>query len=181
MATPAGLAKVQEIIKALDIEPRQVQTKYALAPVSDADLKASGIELESASQTEPGLKPSSVTSGAGNLATRFLEALTKRGTVTQGPVITTTDNIAASVNMSSTLPAQEVELLTFAVTPHISGDNSVTLTLHQVFTVNKIRHEINTLRTVKSGDTMVIVMSPAASQADRKSLLLFVTPTIKAK
>jgi len=180
VATPAGLAKVQEIVKALDIEPRQVQIKYALAPASDADFKASGIELESASQTEPGLRPSSVTSGTGNLAARFLEALTKQGAVTQGPVITTTDNVAASISMSSTFPAQEVEFLTFAATPRINGDNSITLALHPIFTINKVRHEINTFRTVKSGDTMVIVMSPAASQTDDKNLLLFVTPTVLA-
>ena len=46
VATPAGLAKVQQIIKTLDIEPRQVQIRYAYAPASDADLKASGIALE---------------------------------------------------------------------------------------------------------------------------------------
>jgi len=181
VATPAGLAKVREIVKILDIEPRQVQIQCAYAPASDADLKASGIDLQSASQTEAGLKPLSVTSGAGNRASRFLEALTKWGTVTQGLVITTTSDVQASISLSSTAPAQEVELLTFAATPRINSDNSVTLALHLIFAINNVRHEINTFRTVKSGDTMVIVMSPAASRADRRSRLLFVTPTIKVK
>ena len=181
VATPAGLAKVQDIVKALDIEPRQVQIKYAYALASDADFKASGIALVSASQTEPGLKPSSVTSGAGDLATRFLAALTQRGSTTQGPVITTTDNVAASISLSSISPAQGIQFLTFAATPHITGDNSITLALHPIFTVRKVRHEVNTVRTVKGGETMVIVVPPVASQSDRRNLLLFVTPTIKAR
>ena len=180
VATPAGLAKVREIVKILDIEPRQVQIKYAYAPASDADLKASGIDFQDAPQTEPGLKPLSVTSGAGDRASRFLEALTQRGTVTQGPVVTTTSDVQASISMSSTAPAQEVEFLTFAATPRINGDNSVTLTLHPIFTINNVRHEINIFRTVKSGETMVIVIPTAAPRTADKNLLLFVTPTVLA-
>ncbi len=41
-----------------------------------------------------------------------------------------------------------------------------------------VKREIKTLRTVKSGDTMVIIMLPAAHAAGGKRLLLFATPTI---
>ncbi len=179
VATPAGLAKVQEIIKALDIEPRQVQIKSAYASASDADLKASGIELGSAYET--GLKPSSIAYGAKNHVTQLLEALTQRGAVTPGPVITTTDNAAASISVSSILHAQGVQFLTFAATPHINGDDSVTLTLHTIFAVNEVRNETDSFYTLKNSDTVLIIMPPKASQVDRKDLLLFVTPTIKVK
>lgn len=179
-ATPAGLAKVQEIVKSLDVEPRQVQIKFALAHPSDADLKAAGIKFELAPLDQPGLKPGFVRCATGDATARFFQTLTKHGSVTLGPEVTTTDNVEASINISTTASEQKVESLIFAATPRVNGD-SVTLALHPVFSVGGVTHEINTFRTVKSGDTLVIVMPPVASQADGKNLLLFVTPTVKIK
>lgn len=65
---------------------------------------------------------------------------------------------------------------TYAATPRVNSDDSVTLDLHPVFQDGKAKREVKTLRTVKSGDTLVIVLPPVA--ASDKSLLLFVTPTI---
>ena len=50
--------------------------------------------------------------------------------------------------------------------------------VHPVFQEGKAKREIKTLRTVRSGDTMVIIMRPSARIVGGKSLLLFVTPTI---
>lgn len=109
----------------------------------------------------------------------FLQTLTKQGAVTQTPVITTTtNNVAASITVSTPLPSQVVLSETFAVTPCINSDDSVTLALHPVLLDGMVKREINTLRTVKSGDTMVFVMRSNARTAGGKSLLLFVTPTI---
>ena len=99
---------------------------------------------------------------AGSGAALFLQTLTKQGAVTQAPVITTTNNGAASVTVSTPLPSQVVLSETFAVTPRINSDDSVTLALHPVLLDGTVKREINTLRTVKSGDTMVFVMAPNA-------------------
>ena len=179
MATPAGIAKVRELLKTLDIEPRQVQIALFLVSASDADLKASGVEFKLAPLNEPGLKPAFVIYATGIPTARLLQTLTKQGHATQGTVLTTSNDVAASYTLSETPPTQEAEALVFAATPHINGDNSVAIALSPVFSISGVRHEVNTLRTVKNGDTMVIVMPPIASQPDGKDLLLFVTPTIK--
>lgn len=104
----------------------------------------------------------------------FLILARKAKSLRAGP-----SDAAASYTLSETPPTQEAEALVFAATPHINGDNSVAIALSPVFSISGVRHEVNTLRTVKNGDTMVIVMPPIASQPDGKDLLLFVTPTIK--
>jgi len=180
-ATPAGLAKVQEIVKALDIEPRQVLIKFALAHPSDADLKASGIKFELALLDGPSLKPVFVKYATGNPVVQFFQTLTKQGVVRLAPDITTTDDVKAIINFSNSFPAQEAESLTFSVMPHVNGDASVTLTLHLIISSGTVTHEINIIRPVKNGDTLVIVMPPVASQSGGKNLLVFVTPTVKVK
>lgn len=176
IATPAGLAKVREIVKALDIEPRQVGIKSALAHASDTDLKKSGIEFKLAPLDEPGLKPVFVIYATGTLVIQFIQALTKQHAVMLGPFLDTTDNAQASISLSD-----NGESLVFAATPHVNGDGSVTLALHTTLSNGTVTREISTLRTVKNGDAVVIVMPPAASQTDGQNLLLFVTPTIKAR
>jgi len=157
-ATPAGLAQVREIVKLLDIAPRQVQIKFTLAQATDADLKASGIGFD---QYAIGLP-----------AVRFLQLLTKQGSVTLAGIITTTNNVSASSNTSFGPAASD----NFAVTPRVNNDNSLTLALHPIFTEGAVTHELSVTRTIPSGGTMLFVMSPPSP--DGKSLLLFVAPTL---
>jgi type II secretory pathway component GspD/PulD (secretin) len=179
VATPAGLAQVRQIIKMMDIAPRQVQIKMALAHVTDADLKASGVVFESAPLPSLLTLPMPDTKyAAGSAVALLLQTVTKRGAVTQAPVITTTNNVAASIAQSTTLPSQAVLSETFAVTPRINSDDSVTLALHLVLLDGTAKREIKTLRTVQNRDTLVLAMLSSDPAKGRGSLLLFATPTI---
>jgi len=93
---------------------------------------------------------------------------------TLGTFITTTDNAEASISLSD-----NGESLVLAATPHVNGNGSVTLALHPTLSNGTVTHEINTLRRVKNGDTVVMVMPPIASQTGGQNPLLFVTPTVK--
>ena len=156
--------------------PRQVGIKFATADAAEADLKASGIRFDLVPTLDLGRAALLRYSTSENVAA-FLQTLTKRGAITQAPVITTTNNVAATITLSTTLSSQAVLSETFAVTPRVNSNDSVTLDLHLVLLNGTAKREMKTLRTVKSGDTMVIVMPPIGSAAG-KSFLLFVTPAI---
>jgi len=184
VATPAGLTKVRELVRILDFAPRQVQIKFATADATDADMKAAGInfDLVLLGDPKPGAVPAPVFvmygtgDTAGGSVAGFQQTLAKRGAVTEGPAITTSNNVNATFKTTTTVGPQRVLSATFDVTPRINSDDSVILDLHPVFQTGTVKREIKTLRTVKSGDTLVIVMPPTAAAG--KSLLLFVTPTI---
>jgi len=176
VATPDGFTKLRTLVRILDVVPRQVQIKFATAYAAEADLKASGINLDLVPAPDLG-RAAFLRYATGKDAAAFLQTLMSQGAVPQAPVITTTNNVAATITQSTALPSQVVLSETFAVTPRVNSDNSVTLDLHHAFQEGTVKREIKTLRTVKSGDTMIIVMPPAASAAG-KSFLLFATPTI---
>lgn len=179
-ATPAGLAQVREIVKALDIEPRQVEVRVALAHAPEASLSASGIDFNVAPQTAPattGAAPVPVLVlyryAAGSAAARFLQKLTEQGEVTQVSALTTANNASASMSFSA--EPQAAESQAFTVVPRINGDNSVTLALGAKILDSTAKYEVHARRTVPSGETMLVVTPPATP--DEKSLLLLVTPT----
>ncbi len=186
VATPSGLARVQQLVKILDIAQRQVQIKFALAHVTDAGLKVSGLAFDSGPVPNLLILPIPDTKyAAGSGVATFLQTLAKQGAVTQAPTVTTMNNVDASltlttVDASLSLPTssrlQVVSSATFAATPRVNSDDSVTLALHPVFQDGAAKREIKTLRTVKSGDTLVMVMPP--DTAGGKHFLMFVTPTI---
>ncbi len=176
-ATPSGLAQVRQIVKVLDVEPRQVQIKFAVASMSETGLKALENKLSLALPAPSDLKQDFVQYASGDKAERFMAmlALTNKQAVTEEPDITTSNNVGSSVSMSS------AELLAvsqqISVTPRINPDNSVTLDLHAAFSEGTEKHTVSTLRTVKNGDMLLLVMPPAS--AGDNDLLLFVTPIIK--
>ena len=158
-ATPTGLAQVSEIVKLLDIAPRQVQVKFLLASASDAVLKAAlGTD-----QSATGLP-----------AVRLLQTLTKQKAIAESTTITTSNNVNASEShfYGPTAP------MTFAVTPHVNGDNSVTLALDAVLPEGTSKREVHTLRTIPSGDVLAVVLPPAHSSIDQQFVLLFIMPTV---
>ena len=175
-ATPAGFARVRDIVKILDIQPRQVQIKYAVASASTADAEASGVSFDLVSAEASAGSKTFYLCATGKPAAQFLQTLTKQGTVTEEPDIVTTNNVAASLSMSS----GSTVLSSFAVTPRINSDNSITLALHAVFLNGAVKREITTLHTFRNGDTTVFSMPDAYTQAKgSKMVLLFVTPTLK--
>ena len=176
-ATPAGFAKVGEIVKQLDIEPRQVKIVSAFAYASDADLKASGIKFDQVPVNEPSQKMYRFYA-TGSRVAQFLQTLTKQRAVTEED-ITTTNNVTATISRSDAAPSRKARVQQFTVTPHINGDDTITLGLHWGFSDGTVNRGISTTRTVRNGDTMVIVIPPAASQAAGENTLFFVTPTVK--
>lgn len=177
-ATPAGQAKVQEIIKRLDIEPRQVLIKSGFARVSDAQLKASGINFTVAPTNKTSLKPTLAFYTSSPPAIQLLQTQAKPGTVIQAPDITTTNDVTASIQISTTLPSGK-ELQQLTVTPHINSDGTITLVLHPVFAEGDVKHEVIATRTIKNGNTEVIAMPLVAPEAAGENMLFFVIPTVK--
>ncbi len=167
--TPDGLAKVRQIVKLVDIEPRQVQITFAMAHASETDLNASGIDFDLVPLMPPSQKMYQVYA-SGDLAAKLLQTLTAQRAVTLTQFLNTANNVHSS------LRADSVEL---AVTPRVNSDNTVTLALSSAFTVVTVKHPFNTLRTVKNGDTFVIGLHYADPQTGEENSLLFVTPTLK--
>ncbi len=158
-ATPAGLVKVQKIVKRLDIAPRQVQVKFMVAYLSVAELRAA-------------LSFDQHTTGPADAV--FLQTLTKQGSIAVSTVITTANN----VNASTSLFYGPKTPVTFAVTPHINSDNSVTLALDVKVPADADTSAIHTSRTVHRGDLLVIGVPPATPRTGKKNFLLFVIPTL---
>lgn len=173
--TPAGLSTVQAIVKILDIEPRRVQIKFALASASETDLEASGVTFDLVPLSNSGLKQGFLQYASGPAVARYLQTLQSQQAVTEEPDMMGANNVEASVALSVTEPAVSQKI---RVTPRVNADDSVTLDLHAAFSDGAGKREVNTLRTVPSGGTFVIALPPTASSNDGY-LLLFVTPTIK--
>ncbi len=174
-ATPAGLAKVREIVRIVDVEPRQTQIKFAVASVSETDLKASKLKLDSAPLIASDLKQGFVRYASGYQAARLQQMLALRGAVTEEPDVATFNNVEAMLTLSTAgLPVSSQQI---RVTPRINSDDSITLDLHAAFSDGASKQAVNTLRTVKHGETLLLVMPPAF--AGQQNLLLFVTPSLK--
>lgn len=174
-ATPAGLAQVREIARLLDIVPRPVQIKFALASLSETDLKASGLGFSFVPLTASDLHQGFVRYTGGPLADRLLQTLVNKQAVTEVADITTNNNVAASAALSVTsLPLISQQI---SVIPRINADDSLTLNLHAAFSQGAKKREVSTITTLKSGELLVLVMPPATT--GEQNLLLFVTPIRK--
>ena len=174
-ASSAGLAQVREIAQLLDIVPRPVQIKFALASLSETELKASGLDFNFVPLTASDLHQGFVRYTGGPLAVRLLQTLVNKQAITEAPGITTNNNVTASVASSViSLPLFSQQI---TVTPRINADDSLTLNLHAAFSEGSGKREVSTLRTIKSGETLLLIMPPT-SKSDQ-NLLLFVTPTLK--
>lgn len=195
VATPNGFNKVRDLIRVLDVAPRQVQIKAALARATAADLKASGIYLDVVPIPDPGHPlGSEMGYAAGDGVAQLLQTLRTQGTILQSPTVITTNNVDAALNVSGqpmpTLP--NVQSFTFAVTPRVNSDNTLTLALHPKMSWRvsgrtsprglrgrNLSLNLQTLRTIRSGDSLVLTnIFAGAAGVDGGQLLLFVTPTI---
>ena len=192
-ATPAGLVEVQELVKLLDIAPRPVQIRMALARATEADLKASGIDFvlfpyPAAPRTRAGY-------ATGKDVARFAEALQRRGAIVQSSGVFTFNNKEANLSLSGgqAIPAlPNVETFSFAATPRVNSDDTLTLALRPKMSwraagktaplgllARNQSWDLETLRTLRSGDTLVISnLFPGATGVKGDQLLLFVTPTL---
>lgn len=123
---------------------------------------------------------------------QLLQRLQKQGAVFLPLTIITTNNVDATLSLSEPMAAlPNVKSFTFAATPRVNSDDTVTLALHPQATwrvagktkpdstAATVTGDFQTTRTVRSGDTLVFTnVFAGAAGANSSQLLLFVTPTI---
>jgi len=249
-ATPEGYNQIKQIVKILDVAPRQVEIKveFVTASVTDVDnlginfdlVPYPGLEIgtqQGSTTIAQGIIPTFLQYATGNIAAQLYQTLIRtRGKVVQAPLITTTNNVTASITVATQIPfftntavsngnfggssqGSQANFLTLntglTITPRINADDSVTMNLTPQITDTTgqasvggipptISQSINTLRTVRSGDTMVLgglVRKQETASSERipllsdipflgqffrtrnkqtndQELLIFVTPTI---
>jgi len=250
-ATVEGYNTVKNLVRILDIAPRQVQIKVEFVTASVVDVDNLGINFDLVPY--PGLEfatnqgtnaissaaqPTFLQYATGNIVAQLFQTLIRtRGKVVQAPLITTTNNVTATIQVNTQIPfftqtvvangglnggttqAQQANFLTLqtglTITPRINSDDSITMNLSPQITdvtgqpaVNgippTIQQLITTLRTVRSGDTMVLgglvrkqettssqripiladipilggIFRTRSKQINDSELLIFVTPTI---
>jgi beta-lactamase regulating signal transducer with metallopeptidase domain len=175
---------LQEIIKTGDAASRQVEVRLALTSVPKTNLNAFGVNFV--------LVPDSEVQGAptnafqyldGNIAAELLQAFTKQGRTIASPAVTTSSNVEASMSITGGHPTSAQPTLdSLTVTPRINSDDTITVQLHMTISfagIGKQHQQINTLRTIRSGGTLALCVSPPKpAGGDDHSLLLFITPTI---
>lgn len=197
MATPAGFAGLKELVRLLDIAPRRVKIKFVLARATATDLEASGLHGLSLVPLAPvGAAPAGfVGMASGGPALSLLKLLIGRKAVLQSPTLTTTNNGDALLSVSGSSVLAGWSSFTLAATPRVNSDNTVTLRLHP--SISKCvaakpggspvttTQELQTLRTVKSAETLVLidlfpqsVKTQNSAKTQSGSLVMFVTPTV---
>lgn len=252
--TVEGYNQVKQIVKILDIKPRQVQIKVEFVTASVTDVDALGINFDlvpypglevSSNQgngsfggTVAGVAPTFLQYATGNIVAQLFQTLTRtRGKVVQAPLITTTNNVPASITVTTQIPffttgvvsnggvaggttqSSTANLLSLqtglSIVPRINADDTVTMNLQPTITDTTgqptvggippyVTQSLQTLRTVRSGDTMVLgglvrkqetassqripilsdipflggLFRTRNKQVNDQELLIFVTPTI---
>lgn len=243
LSTQDGYDRVQKIAALLDIKPRQVQIKVEFVTASVNDVDAFGINFSyvpfistnqgSSVSTSP---ETTLFAAQGRAAVQLYDSLVHgRGKVVQAPIVTTTNNVPAQIDIAQQIPYTSTSTLLngngtgatntntqfltthtgLAVSPRINSDDTVTLSLApQITDISgaaldngappTVTETLTTLRTVMSGETMVIgglvrktethsrsevpllsklpligsLFRTRDTTIDDSELLIFVTPTI---
>jgi general secretion pathway protein D len=244
-STVDGYNKVRQLVTMVDVKPRQVQIKVAFVTASVNDVDAFGINFQyqpyfsinqGSSANLSSTPQTFIGEAQGRLVVQLYDSLSHgKGQIEQSPLITTTNNVSAEINIAQQIPYTTTSTLLngngtgasntttqfltintgLAVSPRINSDDTVTLSLApQISDVSgtalsngappTVTETLTTLRTVRSGETMVIGglvrKSETVSQnrvpllselpvlgslfrshnnsVDDSELLIFVTPTI---
>ena len=190
----ADLERLRELIKLLDIAPKQVIIRAEFVIVNLSDVDAFGIDwrFSPSGNTDVQIPPANSSAptitlayGSGNAVANLRAALTRTTqNVIQAPIIGTMNNVPASVNFTTTITVSisqnifnnngivtQNQLIPvtatngISVTPHINGDNSITMALtpqlNDVQTTadggfTNTSQAIRTTRRVQNGETMVL-------------------------
>lgn len=156
---PEGLDQLRDIIRLLDIPPKQVQIKAEFVDVRISDLDDFGIEWQIRAANNIGLSlPAGADVSSNSISLRYasgnavatLRAAVTRQTsnILQAPIISTINNVPASIQVGDQIPifsqqviltnnvAQTVTVVNYInvsnglqVLPRINGDNSITMFL----------------------------------------------------
>ncbi len=190
-----GIEELRQIIRLLDVAPKQVLIKAEFVRVDLSDADSFGINWQL--QPSPNTSASTAIFGAGNSisaiyasgnAVANLRATLTRSTtnILQAPIISTSNNRQAMVYVQDFVPIQQTiqnitpqgqvitnNVLQFIpvsntliVTPHINGDNSVSLAVNpQISTAGAsaitgapriTTQGLSTFRRIANGESMVL-------------------------
>ncbi len=158
--TDEGIERLRKIIRMIDVAPRQVEVKAEFVTVSISEQKKFGIDwlvqqINTAAGNTPGSfavsdNPIFIRYSTGNLVTELRTLLNNsRGRVVQAPIITTMNNVPATIQVQRQIPywtstvqsgnsgpnITTTELQTLdvntglTVSPRINGDGSITLAI----------------------------------------------------
>ncbi len=175
-ATPDGFNRVRDIVKNLDIAPRQVQIKveFVTASVTDVDafginfslVPFPGIELnnnQGAQANQSSIPQTYVQVASGNIVAELFSSLVRgRGKVVQAPLITTTNNVTAQISVTTQIP--------FITTTNVVGGNgNVTSNTAQNFL--NIQTGLAVSPRINSDDTVTLNLSPQISDTSGQPAL----------
>lgn len=175
-ATPDGFNRVRDIVKNLDIAPRQVQIKVEFVTAAIADVDAFGINFSlvpfpgievsnnQGSQANVNSVPQTFVSVAsGNIVAQLFSSLVRtRGKVVQAPLITTTNNVTAQITITTQIP--------FITTTNVVGGNgNVTSNTAQNFL--NISTGLAVSPRINSDDTVTLNLSPQISDTSGQPAL----------
>ncbi len=164
-ATPEGFSRVRDIVKNLDIAPRQVQIKVEFVTASVTDVNAFGINFSLV--PVPGVEVSNnqgdqanqtpqtyVQVATGNIVAQLFSTLLRsHGKVVQAPLITTTNNVTANINVATQIP--------FVTTTNVtSGTGTVSNTQQSFLTINT---GLTVQARINYDDTITLNLSPRIS------------------
>jgi len=164
-STPEAFANIREIVRQLDIAPRQVQIKVEFVTASVNDIDSFGIAYSII--PFPGVSATSNLAGSGgnssyhiNIATGNLVAAMEaqltngRGKVVQSPIITTTNNVQANISFNQFIPVQQSNTI-----QPTSGNTVVANTT----TYLNAPTNLTVTPRINSDDTVTLVLTPSLS------------------
>jgi general secretion pathway protein D len=194
-----GIEELRALIRFLDVKPKQVQVKVEFVQLNITDTDQFGIDWQFKFANNLGTNIASQGGSAPTLTLAYasgntvanlrLSLIRNTGNLLQSPIISTTNNTPASITFSQQQPiftaqtliaaggiAQSIPQIQYipvtnflTVTPHINGDNSISMALSpQLARQSNVNGPdgqsapaitsqfLTTYRTVQSGDTIVL-------------------------
>ena len=179
LATPEGFIQVSQLVKMLDILPRQVQIKVEFVTASVSDVDAFGVDFsyvpffssnqgDAANLANTSQTVLSVARGRG--AVQLYNSLIRgKGQLVQAPIVTTTNNVPAQINV-----AQQVPYTTTATVLNGSGTGA-TNTTTQFLTINT---GLAVSPRINSDDTITLSLAPQISDISGPALNNGAPPTV---
>lgn len=156
-----ALRELKEIIRLLDIAPKQLMIKAEFVEVSHNDLRQFGIDWQVARGSlvagNPGFAAGQVylNYATGNIATQLRATMTEgKGRLVSSPMVTTLNNLPVSLSIGREIPV-------FITSPTAGGQGVVVLQT-QLQTV-QAQSGMDVLARINNDDTITLTISPFVS------------------
>lgn len=192
---PPAAASAQTPAASQAVAAPQVQIEVSFVTVRSADLSADLAKSGMNFDRVPLVPPAGTFSQSemflrympGDAAVRLLQMLTHgRSKFVQAPPVTTADGIPVTIQISTQVPGPQKTFLTLqtglTIAPRINTDDSITLNVGLQTadaTVPLAEPQKTTLRTIRSGDMMVVDGLPLGNDRPdpTEKLLVFIQPS----